>query len=98
MRRRSALAPAAPVNVRVRIAQLENDTQLLWDANTEPDLAGYRIVWRDTTSPVWQHDQWAGKVTESLVKGVSKDNVFFGVQAVDRDGNVSVASYPLPLR
>ena len=93
-----ALAPAAPANVRVRVTQLENDTQLLWDANTEPDLAGYRIVWRDTTSPVWQHDQWAGKVTEYRVKGVSKDNVFFGVQAVDRDGNVSVASYPLPLR
>jgi hypothetical protein len=54
--------------------------------------------WRDTTSPVWQHSQWAGNVTEYRVKGVSKDNVFFGVQAVDSDGNVSVASYPLPMR
>ncbi len=93
-----ALAPAAPANARVKTAQLENDTQLLWDANTEPDLAGYRIVWRDTTSPVWQHSQSAGKVTEFRVKGVSKDNVFFGVQAVDNDGNVSVASYLLPMR
>jgi len=24
--------------------------------------------------------------------------VFFGVQAVDKDGNVSVATYPLPAR
>src|SRR3546814_18639917 len=39
-----ALAPAAPANTRVRVAQLENDTQLLWAANREPDLAGYRIV------------------------------------------------------
>lgn len=93
-----ALAPAAPAEVRMRAAQLENDTQLVWAANSEPDLAGYRIVWRDTTSPIWQHSQWAGKVTEYRVKGVSKDNVFFGVQAVDLQGNVSVASYPLPLR
>jgi hypothetical protein len=93
-----ALAPAAPANARVKTAQLENDTQLLWDANTEPDLAGYRIVWRDTTSPVWQHSQWAGNVTEHRIKGKSKDNYFFGVQAVDNDGNVSVASYPMPMR
>jgi len=93
-----ALAPAAPANVRVRTAQLENDTQLLWDANHEPDLAGYRIVWRDTTSPVWQHSEWAGNVSEYRVKGKSKDNYFFAVQAVDNDGNVSVASYPLPMR
>lgn len=93
-----ALAPAAPGNARARTAQLENDTQLVWEANAEPDLAGYRIVWRDTTSPVWQYSQWAGNITEFRVKGKSKDNYFFGVQAVDRDGNVSVASYPLPMR
>jgi len=29
---------------------------------------------------------------------MSKDNYFFGVQAVDKQGNVSVASYPTPLR
>jgi hypothetical protein len=28
---------------------------------------------------------------------VSKDNVIFGVQAIDKDGNVSVASFPTPL-
>ena len=32
--------------------------------NTEPDLAGYRIVWRDTTAAQWQGSQFVGKVTD----------------------------------
>jgi len=92
-----SLAPAAPQKVQVRTAQLENDTSLLWQANTEPDLAGYRIVWRDTSAADWQGSKFVGKVTEYKVP-LSKDNYYFGVQAVDKDGNVSPASYPTPLR
>ena len=92
-----ALAPAAPQNVQVRTAKLENDTALLWQPNTEPDLAGYRIVWRETTAAQWQGSQFVGNVTEARVR-LSKDNYFFGVQAVDKDGNVSVASYPTPAK
>ena len=92
-----ALAPAAPQQVKIHTARLDNHTDLSWQANAEPDLAGYRIVWRDTTAAQWQGSQWVGKVTSSTM-ALSKDNVFFGVQAVDNDGNVSVASYPLPQR
>ncbi|MFP5392860.1 MAG: aminopeptidase, partial [Gammaproteobacteria bacterium] len=92
-----SLAPAAPANVRLRTDKLENDSALVWDVNAEPDLAGYRIVWRDTTAAQWQGAQYVGNVTEARVK-LSKDNYFFGVQAVDKDGNVSPATYPLPLR
>lgn len=93
-----ALAPAAPVQVQVKTQQLENDTHLVWQANPDADLAGYRIVWRDTSSSVWQGARYVGKVTDFRVLGKSKDNYLFGVQAVDTQGNVSVASYPLPLR
>ena len=92
-----ALAPAAPQDVKLRTAKLDNRTELTWQANLEPDLAGYRIVWRDTTAAQWQGSQLVGKVT-STTMALSKDNVFFGVQAVDKDGNVSVATYPLPGR
>ena len=92
-----ALAPAAPAQVQVRTAQLENATTLVWQPNTEPDLAGYRVVWRATTADQWQGAQDVGKVTEARL-ALSKDNVFFGVQAVDKDGNVSPATYPLPGR
>ncbi len=93
-----AYAPAAPSKVQVKTQQLENDTHLVWEANTDADLAGYRVVWRDTTSSIWQGGEFVGNVTEFRVKGRSKDNYFFGVQAIDQAGNVSVASYPLPLR
>jgi hypothetical protein len=92
-----SLAPASPQKVQVRTAQLENDTSLLWQANSEPDLAGYRIVWRDTSAADWQGAKFVGKVTEYKLP-LSKDNYYFGVQAVDKDGNVSPASYPTPLR
>ncbi|MEC5215376.1 hypothetical protein RCH09_000306 [Actimicrobium sp. GrIS 1.19] len=93
-----ALAPAAPVNVKIKTSKLENDTELVWEANTEPDLAGYRVVWRETGSASWQGAADAGKSTQFVARGLSKDNYFFGVQAVDTDGNVSVATYPTPLR
>ncbi|MBC7684007.1 MAG: M20/M25/M40 family metallo-hydrolase [Bdellovibrionales bacterium] len=92
-----SLAPAAPQKVQMRTAKLENDSTMLWQANGEPDLAGYRIVWRETTAAQWQGAMYVGNVTEATVK-LSKDNYFFGVQAVDKDGNTSVATYPTPLR
>jgi hypothetical protein len=93
-----ALAPARPSNARILTRRLTNDTDLQWDANKEPDLAGYEVVWRDTTEPVWTHSRWVGNVTSYTVAGLSKDNYFFGVRAVDRDGNRSPVSYPRPSR
>lgn len=92
-----SLAPAAPGKVQVRTAKLQNDTELVWQANAEPDLAGYRIVWRDTSAAEWQGSQFVGKATEFTVP-LSKDNYYFGVQAIDTEGNASPASYPTPLR
>jgi hypothetical protein len=92
-----ALAPAAPQEVKVKTAALDNGTDLVWKANAEPDLAGYRIVWRETTSPLWQGSRFVGNATTARID-MSKDNVLYGVQAVDKDGNVSPATYPLPMR
>ncbi|MFS2217548.1 M28 family peptidase [Telluria sp. Tellsp104] len=92
-----ALAPAAPQDVKVKTANLDNGTDLVWKPNAEPDLAGYRIVWRDTTAPLWQGSKFVGNVTTYRVD-LSKDNLLFGVQAVDKDGNVSPATYPFPAR
>jgi len=93
-----AYAPAKPKNVGVVTARLTNDTELKWDANTDTDLVGYEIVWRDTTAPEWTDSAFVGNVTDFLVKGRSKDNYFFGVRAVDKDGNKSPVVYPRPVR
>lgn len=93
-----AWAPSRPKGVTILSARLSNDTDLRWDANKEPDLAGYEIVWRDTTSPVWTNSKAVGNITSFTMKGMSKDNYFFGVRSIDKDGNRSPVTYPRPQR
>lgn len=92
-----ASAPARPTGVTI-VSRLSDDTELSWEANKEPDLDGYEIVWRDTTWPTWQGVKAVGKVTSFTLKGMSKDNYFFGVRAVDKDGHRSPATFPRPVR
>jgi acetylornithine deacetylase/succinyl-diaminopimelate desuccinylase-like protein len=89
-------APSRPKGVTIVAQRLSNDTELRWDANKEPDLAGYEIVWRETTAAVWTDSKPVGNVTSFTMKGMSKDNYFFGVRSVDKDGNKSPVSYPRP--
>lgn len=91
-----ALAPAQPNGARILTSQLTNDTDLVWQPNPEPDLAGYEVVWRETTEPLWTDSVRVGNVTSYTAKRMSKDNLQFGVRAVDRDGNRSPVSFPLP--
>jgi len=92
-----ALAPAKPKNVGIITGRLTNDTDLKWDANTDADLAGYEIVWRDTISPFWTNSLFVGNVNAYTAKEMSKDNYFFGVRAVDKAGNKSPVSFPRPM-
>jgi hypothetical protein len=46
--------------------------------------------------PYWQHTIPVGNVTSFTVRGITKDNFLFGVRAVDRDGNRSVVTFPVP--
>lgn len=58
-----ATGPGTPKNVRVDTSHLSNDTDLLWDRGSDVDLAGYEVVWRETTAPEWQHVVGVGDVT-----------------------------------
>jgi hypothetical protein len=88
-------APGTPKGVVIDTTQLTNETTLRWQLGTEPDLAGYEIVWRETTAPDWQHTLPVGKVGTVTVD-LSKDNVFFGVRAIDSAGHRSPVAAPKP--
>jgi hypothetical protein len=91
-----ARAPSPPTGVRIETLRLENQTTLSWLANSEADLEGYEIVWRETTAPFWQGARFVGNVTRATVP-LSKDDYVFSVRAV-RNGQRSPATYPLTLR
>ncbi len=93
-----ARAPASPSKVQLETARLGNDSTLRWEPNTEANLAGYRILWRETTSPTWENYLDVPKdVTRQAVE-VSKDNVIFGLEAFDSAGHFSPAVFPSPRR
>ncbi len=90
-----ARAPAPPKGVQMEAVLLENDTTLRWEKASDPGVAGYRIVWRETTAPYWEHAmEVPAGTTRATVKGVSKDNVVFGVEAFDAAGHSSPAVFP----
>ncbi len=93
-----ALAPAPPQGVGLVTSRLTTDTDLKWNPNSEPDIAGYEIVWRATTESTWTHARNVGNVTAYTAVGISKDNYFFGVRAVDKQGRRSPVTYPRPVR
>jgi len=89
-----ASAPARPKAAAFASNRQSADTELKWEAVKGADLAGYEVVWRDTTDATWTNAVFAGNVTTFTVKGKSKDNYFFGVRSVDKAGNKSIVSYP----
>lgn len=89
-----AQGPGTPANVRILTAQLTNSTTLVWDRGPG-DVAGYQVLWRESTAPDWTHAIDVGNVTTATID-LSKDNVQFGVRAVDSRGRRSPAAFPVP--
>lgn len=91
-----ALAPAPPEKAGIVTSRLEYQTTLRWEANDESDLAGYFVRYRSTSSPEWEHSVFTKDTTLTL--DVLKDDYLFGIQAVDKEGNVSLPAIPRPVR
>jgi hypothetical protein len=93
-----ASSPGTPKNVQIHVSPPAgfagiNTTTLTWNANTESSLTGYEVVMRETTSPDWTSATNVGNVT-TVTLNIAKDNVQFGVRAVDQSGNRSPVAFP----
>jgi Peptidase family M28 len=94
-----ARSPGEPRNVAIDLHRLDNETTLRWDP---PVGAGsevhYELVWRQTAAPDWQYELSAkpegGQDPVELTVPISKDNVIFGIRAVDRAGHRSLVVVP----
>ena len=90
-----AWAPAPPDPVTIGGA-VEPAARLTWAP--VPGAAGYKVYWRETTSPTWDRWLWVGDGTETTMTGRVVDNFFFGVAAVSPAGNESPVAFPVPER
>lgn len=91
-----ALSPREPENVRIITSHLTNKTVLKWEIPKGETPAGYFVLRRDTSSPVWQEKIFLRGTT--ITVNYSKDNYFFGVQSVDMEGHESMVVIPKPQR
>ncbi len=93
-----ASSPSTPQNAQIHVSPPVNFagtnlTPLTWDANPESNLIGYEVVVRQTTDPDWTQAIPVGNVT-SVTLNIAKDNVQFGVRAVDQNFNRSPVAFP----
>jgi len=93
-----AWAPAPPGNARLWGGG-QPAARLTW--NAPPDsgaVAGYRVYWRRTDSPTWDHSAWVGDRREHVFTGLTVDNYYFGVASAGKDGHESTVVFPVPGR
>ncbi|HEX2163739.1 MAG TPA: M28 family metallopeptidase [Thermoanaerobaculia bacterium] len=94
-----AWAPPPPEAVEISGA-VQPAATLHWQPPAGgPPPAGYKVYWRLTTSPTWDHWAWAGPdEREKTMDGLVIDNYYFGVAAVGADGHESPVVFPRPRR
>ena len=92
-----AAAPAPPANPRLITRNLENDTTLTWEPSPGGRASGYEVVVRTTEQPHWEQVSALGNVSQAKFSE-SKDNVIFGIRAVDGKGHKSLVVIPQPQR
>ena len=91
----AALAWAPPAVKEFSIGGIvEADVKFRWKKVEDSNRIGYKIYWRDTTSPTWDHSRFVGDVEETTLEGIVIDNFFFGIATVGKNGQESPVVFP----
>ena len=91
----ASLAWAPPSVKKLSIGGIvEASVKFTWEKVQDPDVIGYKIYWRDTTSPVWENERYVGDVNKYTLKGIVIDNFYFGIATVGKNGYESPVVFP----
>jgi len=91
-----AASPGRPGKVAIDTTKLENGTTFHWEP-APGKVDHYELLWRDTIAFDWQFVQSIPPpdgAPVNLTVPVSKDNVIFGVRAVDAAGHRGLVVAP----
>lgn len=88
-----AWAPPAPTEVKIG-GIVQPSAKFKWKKNEDPNIKGYKIYWRDTTSPTWDHSRFVGNVDNFMLDGIVIDNFFFGIASIGKNGFESTIVFP----
>lgn len=88
-----ASAPPAPQELEIG-GIVEAAAKFKWKKATGTNVKGYKIYWRDTTSPTWDHSRFVGDIDNFVLDGIVVDNFFFGIATVGKNGFESPVVFP----
>lgn len=86
-----AWAPPSPKKVGIG-GIVEAAAKLNWDK--VEGAVGYKIYWRETTSPNWQYSRYVEDLTSFTLEGFVIDNYLFGVATVGKNNHESIVVFP----
>jgi Zn-dependent M28 family amino/carboxypeptidase len=91
----ASMAWAPPTVEKLSIGGIvQASAKFKWKKVNDPNVKGYKIYWRDTTSPVWQYERFVGDVDSHTLDGIVIDNFFFGIATIGKNGFESPVVFP----
>ena len=91
----ASLAWAPPSIKKLSIGGIvEASVKFKWEKVKDPNVLGYKIYWRDTTSPSWQNERFVGDINKYTLKGIVIDNFYFGIATVGKNEYESPVVFP----